>query len=83
MILYVVHGNTWYDSSYGYIETIFGIFTDKHKAEEAKKSIIEELYEKEMQNQLSTVYDISDISVEIVELEADRITNIKLGEYIE
>ncbi len=83
MILYIVHGDTWYDSSYGYIETIFGIFTDKYKAEAAKKLIIEELYEKEMQKQWSNVCDISDINVEIVEIEADRITNIKLGEYIE
>ena len=83
MILYMVHGNTWYDSSYGYIETIFGIFTDKHKAEEAKQSIIEELYEQEMQKHWSTVYDISDIDVNIVEIEADKITNIELGGYVE
>lgn len=83
MILYIVHGDTWYGNNNGYIETIFGIFTDKYKAEAAKKLIIEELYEQEMQKHWSTVYDISDINVEIVEIEADRITNIKLGEYIE
>ena len=32
MILYIIHGNTWYCNNNGYIETIFGIFTDKHKA---------------------------------------------------
>ena len=83
MILYLIHGDTWYVNSNGYIETIFGIFTDKYKAEAAKKLIIEELYEKEMQKQWSTVCDISDIDVNIVEIETDMITNIKLGEYIE
>ncbi len=29
MMLYVVHGNTYYDGSYGYIENIFGIYTKK------------------------------------------------------
>ena len=48
MILYIIHSDTWYGNNYGYVETIFGIFTDKHKAETAKKSIIEQLYEKEM-----------------------------------
>lgn len=31
MILYVVHGNTYYDG-YGHIENIFGIYTKKDEA---------------------------------------------------
>ena len=45
MILYVIHGNTYYDG-YGYIENIFGIYTEKDAAEAAKDLIIKELYEK-------------------------------------
>lgn len=45
MILYVVHGNTYYDG-YGHIENIFGIYTKKDEAEAAKDLIIKELYEK-------------------------------------
>ena len=47
MILYVVHGNTYYDG-YGHIENIFGIYTEKDVAEAAKDLIIKELYEKEI-----------------------------------
>lgn len=39
MILYVVHGNTYYDG-YGHIENIFGIYTEKDVAEAAKDLII-------------------------------------------
>lgn len=45
MILYVVHGNTYYDGC-GYIENIFGIYTEKYAAEAAKDLRIKELYEK-------------------------------------
>ena len=45
MILYVVHGNTYYDG-YGHIENIFGIYTEKYAAEAAKDLRIKELYEK-------------------------------------
>lgn len=31
MILYLVHGNTYYEDSYGYIENIFGIYMKKMK----------------------------------------------------
>ena len=37
MILYVVHGNTYYnDYGYGHIEKIFGVYTEKDAAEVAK-----------------------------------------------
>lgn len=45
MILYVVHGNTYYDG-YGHEENIFGIFTEKDSAESAKDLVVKELYEK-------------------------------------
>lgn len=36
MILYVVHGNTYYDG-YGHIENIFGIYTEKYAADNGYK----------------------------------------------
>lgn len=38
MMLYVVHGNTYY-YGYGYIENIFGIYAKKDDAEAAKELI--------------------------------------------
>lgn len=35
MTLYLVHGNTWFEG-YGYEEHVFGVFTLREKAEEAK-----------------------------------------------
>lgn len=35
MTLYLVHGNTWFEG-YGYEEHVFGVFTSRKKAEEAK-----------------------------------------------
>ena len=37
MTLYLVHGNAYYEG-YGHMEHTFGIYTDKDKAETAKKS---------------------------------------------
>ena len=79
MILYVVHGNTYYDG-YGYIENIFGIYTEKYAAEAAKDLRIKELYEKEIaRGQMSIVENVSDIEVNILEIEAEKLVNIELG----
>ena len=82
MTLYVVHGNTYY-CGYGHIENIFGIYTKKDEAEAAKDLMIKELYEKEIAigHQMSIVEDISDIEVEILEIEADKLVEIELGGY--
>ncbi len=83
MILYVVHGNTYYDG-YGHIENIFGIYTEKDAAEAAKDLIIKDLYEKEIaRGWMSIVEDISDIEVDILEIESDKLVEIKLGGYCE
>lgn len=83
MILYVVHGNTYYDG-YGYIENIFGIYTKKDSAESAKDLIVKKLYEKEIiRGWMSVVDNISDIEVEILEIEADKLVEIELGGYCE
>lgn len=82
MTLYVVHGNTYY-CGYGHIENIFGIYTKKDEAEAAKDLMIKELYEKEIAigQQMSIVEDVSDIEVEILEIEADKLVEIELGGY--
>ncbi len=83
MILYVVHGNTYYDG-YGHIENIFGIYRKKDEAEATKDLMIKELYEKEIaRGWMSVVEDVSDIEVEILEIEANKIANIELGGYCE
>ena len=80
MILYVVHGNTYYDG-YGHIENIFGIYTEK---EAVKDLIIKELYEKEIaRGQMTIVENVSDIEVNILEIEAEKLVNIELGGYCE
>lgn len=83
MILYVVHGNTYYDG-YGHIEKIFGIYTEKDVAEAVKDLIIKELYEKEIaRGQMTIVENVSDIEVNILEIEAEKLVNIELGGYCE
>ena len=83
MKLYLVHGNTYYDG-YGHIEKVFGIYTDQDKAETAKKVVTKQLYEKEIaRGWMSIVEDVSDIEVEILEIESDKLVEIKLGGYCE
>ena len=46
--------------------------------------MIKELYEKEIaRGEMSVVEDVSDIEVEILEIEANKIANIELGGYCE
>lgn len=82
MKLYLIHGNACYES-YGYMEHAFGIYTDKDKAEAAKKVVIKQLYEKEKDNEWSYVDNISDIEVSVVEIESDMAVDIELGGYCE
>lgn len=83
MILYVVHGNTYYDG-YGRIENIFGIYTKKDEAEAAKDLMVRELYEKEIaRGWMSIVENMSDIEVNILEIEANKLMEIELGGYCE
>ena len=84
MMLYVVHGNTYYDDSYGYIENLFGIYTEKDQAEAAKDTVIKELYNKEIaRGEHTFIDDISEIEVCNLEVEANSIVDIMLGVYCE
>ena len=67
------------------ISKIFLVFIRKKDTAEATKDlIIKELYEKEIaRGQMTIVEDISDIEVEILEIDADEIVNIELGGYCE
>lgn len=78
MTLYLIHGNAYYEG-YGHMEHAFGIYTDKDKAEAAKKVVIEQLYKKEKDNVWSCVKDTSDIEVEVVEIGSDMAVDITLG----
>lgn len=82
MTLYVVHGNTYYDG-YGHIENIFGVYTEKDSAEAAKDLIKKRLYEENKYREWSIVEDLSDIEVEILEIEANEMSDIELGGYCE
>lgn len=84
MILYLVHGNTYFNS-YGYEEHLFGIHTTKDAAENARNLFINEFYIQEMANNYTTVDRISQVmnAIQILELEADKIKDIYLGGYIE
>ena len=58
--------------------------TEKDAAEAAKDLIVKELYEKEIARGEDTIVDdISDIEVDILEIEADKLANIELGGYVE
>lgn len=56
----------------------------KDEAEAAKDLTIKELYEKEIaRGWISIVDDISDIEVDILEIESDKLVDIELGGYCE
>ena len=60
------------------------IYTEKYAAEAAKDLRIKELYEKEIaRGQMSIVENVSDIEVNILEIEAEKLVNIELGGYCE
>ena len=82
MVLYVVHGNTYYEG-YGHVESIFGIYTEKKDAETAKDLMIQKLYEKNKDNTETYVEDIEDIEVDIIEIDANELVEIELGGYYE
>ena len=82
MVLYVVHGNTYYEG-YGHVESIFGIYTEKKDAETAKDLMIQKLYEKNKDNTETYVEDIEDIEVDIIEIDANELMEIELGGYYE
>lgn len=81
MTLYVVHGNTCYYEEYGYVENIFGVYTEKDAAEAAKDLVTKQLYDENKDDKWSIVEDLSDIEVGIVEIEADKLVGIELGWY--
>lgn len=62
----------------------FGVYTKKDSAEAAKDLVVKNLYEKEIKRGwMSNVEDISDIEVEILEIEADKLVDIEIGGYCE
>lgn len=82
MKLYVVHGNTYYGGC-GYVENIFGVYTEKDAAEAAKDLVTKQLYDENKDDKCPIVEDLSDIEVRIVEIEADKLVDIELGGYCE
>lgn len=82
MVLYVVHGNTYYEG-YGHVESIFGIYTEKKDAEAAKDLVIQKLYEKNKDDIETYVEDTEDIEVDIAEIDANELVDIELGGYFE
>lgn len=82
MNVYVVYGNIFYDGCCGDFEDIFGIYTEKSNAEVRRDSMIKELYEREMENKYTRVSNISDIEVDILEIELDEAVEMGLGGFI-
>ena len=83
MTLYLVHGNKNLDQ-WGYESYVFGIYTEKDAAEAAKDLMIKKLYEISKDDKTySNIQDISEIYVEVEEIEADKGVDIYLGGYTE
>jgi hypothetical protein len=80
--LYLVHGNTWYEG-YGHDEHFYGAFTDKKMAEKVRAEVTVKLYEKETHNINTNVESISDIEIDILEVDVNQVTDIDLGGYVE
>lgn len=85
MLLYVVHGNTCFNS-YGYKERIFGVYTKKDTAKIARDLVVKELFAEEIKRgSFSDVHIITEVDdeIEILEIESDMAVNIELGGYEE
>lgn len=52
-------------------------------AEKVKAEVTEKLYEKEMHNINTHVESISDIEIDILEVNVNQVTDIELGGYVE
>lgn len=62
---------------------IFGVYTEKDAAEAAKDLVIQELYEKNVNDKWTRIERLSDVDVDILEIEADKLVEIELGGYCE
>lgn len=82
MTLYLVHGNTWFER-YGYEEHVFGVFTSREKAEEAKIVTEKRLQEEIEKNSYIYVKDPEDVKLDILEVKADELIDEYLGGYVE
>lgn len=82
MTLYLVHGNTWFEG-YGYEEHVFGVFTSREKAEEAKIVVEKRLQEEIENNSCIHVKDPEDVKLDILEVKADELIDEYLGGYVE
>ena len=80
--VYVVYGETYY-YAYGSYVGLFGVFSSKDLAEKAKTKIVEQLFEKNKNDDCTTVTSTDDIHVYIEEIEEDKMINIVLGGYAE
>lgn len=80
--LYLVHGNTWYEG-YGHDEHFYGAFTDKETAEKVRAEVTVKLYEQEMHNENTNVESLSDIEIDILEVDVNQVTDIQMGGYVE
>ncbi|WP_294837432.1 hypothetical protein [uncultured Eubacterium sp.] len=80
--LYLVHGNTWYEG-YGHDEHFYGAFTDKETAEKVRAEVTVKLYEQEIHNENTNIESLSDIEVDILEVEVNQVTDIGIGGYVE
>lgn len=82
MTLYLVHGNTWFER-YGYEEHVFGVFTSREKAEEAKIVTEKRLQEEIEKNSYIYVKDPEDVELQILEIKSDELIDEYLGGYVE
>lgn len=84
MTLYLLQGNTCY-YEYGYEARVFGIYTDKETAEKVKNTVVNDIYKKEKEDGWFDIEDVSvvEASISILEIEADKYIDVRLGGYSE